>query len=200
MAGSMSFWPAVSRLPAAKHLGIFVGLGGNDFFFNYGCLGLGHWVLFRAMIRFTILCTRGHEFESWFESGEAFDIQAKAGFVLCPICQSREVTKAIMAPAIASRSPAPEPHPSAQNPSQAKVALLDRRDHETRAMIADFRKHVFEVAEDVGKRFAEEARRIHYRLGPERPIHGQASFEDAHALIEEGVAILPVPPLPDKYN
>ena len=67
-------------------------------------------------------------------------------------------------------------------------------------MINAFRKRLFEQADDVGTRFAEEARKIHEGLVPERPIHGQASIGDARALIEDGVPVLPVPPSPDEYD
>jgi hypothetical protein len=152
------------------------------------------------MIKFALLCARGHEFQSWFQSSEAFDKQVKSGLVLCPLCQATEVTKAIMAPAIASRGEAERAKPLAQAQSQTKVALLDRHDLKSRAMIDAFRKRLFEQADDVGTRFAEEARKIHHGLVPERAIHGQASIGDARALIEEGVPVLPVPPSPDEYN
>jgi hypothetical protein len=152
------------------------------------------------MIKFALLCARGHEFQSWFQSGEAFDTQVKSGLVLCPLCQVTEVTKAIMAPAIASRGEAKRAKPPAQTQSQTKVALLDRHDRKSRAMIEAFRRRIFAEADDVGTRFAEEARKIHNGLVPERPIHGQASIGDARALIEEGVPVLPVPPSPDEYN
>jgi hypothetical protein len=67
-------------------------------------------------------------------------------------------------------------------------------------MIDAFRRRIFAVADDVGSRFAEEARKIHNGLIPERPIHGQASIGEARALIEEGVPVLPVPPSPEEYN
>jgi hypothetical protein len=152
------------------------------------------------MIKFALLCVRGHEFHSWFQSSEAFDTQVKSGLVLCPLCQAAEVTKAIMAPAIASRGEAEGTKPPAQAHSQTNVALLNRRDLESRAMIDAFRRRIFAVADDVGSRFAEEARKIHNGLIPERPIHGQASIGEARALIEEGVPVLPVPPSPEEYN
>jgi hypothetical protein len=152
------------------------------------------------MIKFALLCARGHEFQSWFQSSEAFDTQIKSGLVLCPFCQATEVTKAIMAPAIASRGEAKRAKISAQVQSQTKVALLDRHDRKSRAMINAFRKRLLEQADDVGTRFAEEARKIHEGLVPERPIYGQASIGDARALIEEGVPVLPVPPSPDEYD
>jgi len=105
-----------------------------------------------------------------------------------------------MAYAIASRAGAKPPGPSAKFDMQAQVALLDRPAIEMRAVINAFRKRVFDLAEDVGTRFAEEARKIHEGLVPERSIHGQAGFSDARALLEEGVAILPLPTAIDEFN
>ncbi|MGQ0443837.1 MAG: DUF1178 family protein [Beijerinckiaceae bacterium] len=152
------------------------------------------------MIKFALLCARGHEFQSWFQSGEAFDTQVESGLVLCPHCQAAEVTKAVMAPAIASGGEAKRAKIPAQSQSQTKVALLDRHDLQSRAMIRAFRKRLFEQADDVGTRFAEEARKIHEGRVPERAIHGQASIDDARALIEEGVPVLPVPPSLEEYD
>lgn len=154
------------------------------------------------MIKFALVCGAGHDFESWFQNGAAFDAQAEAGLILCPACRTTKVTKAIMAPAIASHgredsAPAKSP-PRAEG--AAHVALLDDRDRELRAMIEDIRNRIFEQTDDVGARFTEEARKIHDGLAPERPIHGLASFEDARALLDDGVGILPIPPLPGDYN
>ena len=152
------------------------------------------------MIRYALRCVRGHEFESWFQSGAVFDAQVKAGLVACLHCGATEIGKAVMAPALAGRG-GKEPAPSVANANtQAAVNLLDQHDLEMRAMINAFRKRVFEAAEDVGTRFVEEARKIHDGLVPERPIHGRAKYEDARALIEEGMAILPLPPALDEYN
>src|ERR1700738_4567769 len=152
------------------------------------------------MIKFALLCARGHEFQSWFQSSEAFDTQVKSGLVLCPLCQVAEVTKAIMAPAIASRGEAARAKPPAQAQSQTKVALLDRHDLKSRAVIDAFRRRIFAEADDVGSRVVQGARKIHSGLVPGRAIHGQASIGDARALIEEGVPVLPVPSSPDEYN
>jgi hypothetical protein len=154
------------------------------------------------MIKFALVCAGGHEFESWFQAGAAFDQQAEAGLILCPACRTTKVTKAIMAPAIASRGhddplPAKSPLPAE---GTANVALLDDRDRELRAMITDIRARIFEHTDNVGARFSEEARKIHQGLAPERPIHWLASFEEAHALIEEGVGILPIPAAPGDCN
>jgi hypothetical protein len=152
------------------------------------------------MIKFALLCASGHEFESWFQNGAAFDTQAAGGLILCPVCQTARVTKAIMAPAIASGGrEKPSPALSPAEPS-ANVALLDSSDKELRSMIEGIRKRILEQTDDVGMHFPEEARKIHHGLVPERPIHGQASFEEARALIEEGVGILPIPLLPSEQN
>jgi hypothetical protein len=152
------------------------------------------------MIRFALRCARGHEFETWFQSGAVFDAQAKAGLIACPLCRATEVSKAIMAPAVASRARIEPSESAPKTKSQTAVALFGQRDLELRAMINAFRKRVFEVAEDVGTGFAEEARKIHDGLVPERAIHGQAKYEEARALLEEGVAILPLPPALDDFN
>jgi hypothetical protein len=152
------------------------------------------------MIRFALRCVRGHDFESWFQSGAVFDAQAKARLIVCPLCRATEVSKAIMAPAVASRATKQPAESAPKAKSQTAVALLNRRDLQMRAMIDAFRKHVFETAEDVGTRFAEEARKIHDGLVPERAIHGEAKYEEARSLVEEGVSVLPIPPALDELN
>ena len=112
------------------------------------------------MIKFALLCARGHEFQSWFQSSETFDTQVKSGLVLCPLCQATEVTKAIMAPAVASRGEAESAKPPTRAQSQTKVALLDWHDLKSRATIDAFRRRILAEADDVGSRFAEEARKI----------------------------------------
>ena len=152
------------------------------------------------MIKFSLLCARGHGFESWFSSGEAFETQAQSGRVLCPQCQTPDVKKAIMAPAIALGRGGKPAGPPAQGEAPVKMALLEPRDLETRALLTAIRKKIYDEAEDVGTRFAEEARKIHEGHVRERPIHGLANAADARALVEEGIDILPVPPLPDELN
>src|ERR1700730_7417913 len=136
------------------------------------------------MSTFALLCARGHEFQSWFQSSEAFDTQVKSGLVSCPLCQVTEVTKAIMAPAIASRGEAERAKPPARAQSQTKVALLDRHDLKSRAMIDAFRRRIFAEADDVGTRFAEEARKIHNGLVPARPIPCPGGIGAGRALTE----------------
>lgn len=158
------------------------------------------------MIKFTLACENEHRFEIWFQNGAAFDIQVEAGLVTCPACGGRKVAKAIMAPAITGRqrgepAPAPARRPEGTtDEAPAKVTLLDPKDRELRATIESIRAHILAEADDVGARFPDEARKIHDGLVRERPIHGQASFEDARALLDEGIGILPIPVLPDEHN
>ncbi len=159
------------------------------------------------MIRFSLACGSGHSFESWFANGAAYDEQAARGLVLCPVCGSSQVTKAIMAPALASRRAkaiegeviegkviAPLP------PEQVPEALLDARQREIRAMLGAMRTEIIANTVDVGSRFPEEARKIHEGESQDRPIRGEATVEEVHALIEEGVKIMPIPAAPEDMN
>jgi hypothetical protein len=153
------------------------------------------------MIKFSLLCGSGHEFESWFPSGASYDDQVQSGLVLCPVCQSSHVVKSIMAPAVALHGrdkllPAQGAAPA----ERANVALIDDHDRQLRTLIEDIRNRILEHTEDVGTAFAEEARRIHEGVVPDRAIHGQASPEEARALIDDGVKIMPIPRLPDDFN
>ena len=154
------------------------------------------------MIKFALVCTAGHEFESWFSDGDAYDTQVKRGFVQCPSCGSKQVGKAIMAPRVVTR-PAAAPAPVGGSPpaeTPAPVALLDDRQRELRAMIRAVRERLMTDAEDVGSGFAREARRIHDGDAAERPIYGQASLADAQALLEDGIGVMPIPVLPDEHH
>ncbi|HRK24104.1 MAG TPA: DUF1178 family protein [Beijerinckiaceae bacterium] len=145
------------------------------------------------MIRYALACEAGHGFDSWFRSSEDFDAQCARGLVACPYCHSTTIAKQVMAPIVA-RSDRGEPA------APAPLALIDDKAAELRRRIAELRTYVAENCENVGPRFAEEARRIHYGESETRSICGEASREDAAALIDEGVPILPVPVLPDDRN
>jgi hypothetical protein len=165
------------------------------------------------MIRYTLICDNAHEFESWFASSSSFDEQAKRGFVTCPVCDSAKVERAVMAPAVArtdrgprSAEPAPEAAapPSAPAPCLAPAvqpaALMGEKEMAFRAMLTALHEHVAANAEPVGKRFAEEALKIHHGESESRAIYGEASAEDAQMLHEEGVEFLPLPRLPEGRN
>ena len=148
------------------------------------------------MIKYALACEQAHEFESWFPSSEAFETQRKRGFVTCPFCDSAKVEKQIMAPSVARtdktpKAPAPEPQ---------SVAVLSERERELRAALRALREHVMKNAENVGKGFVEEARKMHYGETEERSIYGEADLAEAKALLEEGIDVLPLPIVPDERN
>jgi hypothetical protein len=143
------------------------------------------------MIRFALVCDNGHEFESWFASNESYDFQIDNSLVACPHCNGLKINKAVMAPAVARKDRAPAA------PPKQNVALLGAGDRELRAMAHDLHTKIVAATVDVGADFPKEARRIHDGEAPERPIRGQASPEEASALLEDGVSILPMPILPE---
>lgn len=149
------------------------------------------------MIKFTLSCERGHEFESWFPDGEAYETQARRGLVQCSDCDSRRVVKAPMAPAIIG-GPRPEPARAAEGTKP--VALLDDKHRELRSALVALRRAIDAQTDDVGLKFPEIARAIHDGEAPERAIRGRASAAEARALVEEGIGVMPLPPLPEETN
>jgi hypothetical protein len=144
------------------------------------------------MIRFALTCEEGHTFDAWFSSGNSYDEQTEAGVIVCPDCGSVEVRKAPMAPAVlCGRGQAPAP----ENESVALAA-----GKQTYAFLKGLREHLEANADDVGRNFPEEARKIHYGEKEERNIYGEASAEEAKALHEEGIPALPLPKLPEEHN
>jgi hypothetical protein len=132
------------------------------------------------MILFALRCASDHEFEGWFRDGATFDRQSAGGKIACPHCGDTAVSKAPMAPRVA-RSRGAEVTPS---PAQLRKALQE------------LRRHVETNCENVGERFAEEARRIHYGESDPRGIYGEASADDAKDLAEEGIEVNRIPWLP----
>jgi hypothetical protein len=163
------------------------------------------------MIRYSLACEQAHEFESWFPSSEAYDEQASRGFVSCPACGSERIAKRIMAPSVArtdreSRPPpgavaaaVPGSVPAPPGPG-GTLALLSEQEQGLRAMLRAFKEHVVRTTEDVGRGFADEARRIHHGEAEARSIRGEASPAEARELLEEGVEIHALPILPDDRN
>ena len=150
------------------------------------------------MIKFSLACDRGHTFESWFPDGEDYESQARRGLVLCPDCNSKQVRKAPMAPAVlVGRRPR-----RAEEPSDDPTRRAARRKTARIARGAD--------APCVGRsrrgpttsvtKFPEVARAIHAGDEPERAIRGRATAAEARALLEEGVGVMPLPILPDEAN
>lgn len=154
------------------------------------------------MIRYALTCDRDHAFEGWFRDSAAFDAQRLAGDIACPACGSHAVEKSIMAPAVSTRRDAPAQAAPAQVPVAAP-GLRSAPDPKMAEMIETLRRlkrHVTENSEDVGARFTDEARKIHYEEAEARAIHGVASPEDAKALLDEGIEVLPLPVLPEEHD
>jgi hypothetical protein len=156
------------------------------------------------MIKYALACDQAHAFESWFPSSEAYESQRKRGFVTCPICDSAKVEKQIMAPRVARTDkgrPVAVPLSEAPAPEAAQpVAILSEKERELRTMIRALREHVEKNAENVGDRFADEARKMHYGEIEHRSIYGQANPVEARELWEEGIEVHPLPLLPDDRN
>jgi len=163
------------------------------------------------MIKYRLVCAADHEFEGWFRSSGAFDEQSGAGIVACPACGSTNVQKDVMAPAVTihSRRPGDETPPAAKSrpPSQAQhsqhlrnAAATSNLPAQAREIMRQLRAEIEKNAEYVGPRFAEEARRIHYKEAPARGIYGEASGEEVTELHEEGVEVFPIPALPEDQN
>jgi hypothetical protein len=182
------------------------------------------------MIRYALKCSQDHSFESWFQSGGAFEALNAAGHVQCPLCGSAEVKKAIMAPRVRpARSaavapaehadPAPEragaatdanntaregagpDQPASLSVVQTRTAgALSAPGSEIEAALQQLRRKVEENSEYVGKGFASEARAMHLGEAPERAIFGEARADEARELIEDGIAVVPLPFLPGRNS
>lgn len=141
------------------------------------------------MIRFALKCENEHSFESWFQSGDAFDTLLARDMVTCPDCGSARVSKDLMAPKVrparsaAATPPAPQPMTNAPDPEVVEA-------------IQKLKAHVEKNSDYVGNSFASEARAMHDGDKPYRAIHGEAKPEEAKKLIEDGVPALPLPFIP----
>ena len=143
------------------------------------------------MIVYRLNCSSGHEFEGWFRDSKNFEAQSKKSALECPVCGDKEVTKAIMAPALRKAGGSTPAQPSSTPvPDSQKL----------RQFMAGYRKFIEENAEYVGPKFPEEARKIHYGETEERHIYCESSLKVARELIEEGIEIAPVPPDPGDLN
>lgn len=125
---------------------------------------------------FNLKCEHGHEFEGWFKGHDAFEDQRSRGLLSCPLCDSHAIEKALSAPRL-NLSTSMASGESAQALAQALKLVRD----------------LLESSEDVGDRFAEEARAMHANETPMRSIHGQTSVETARELVEEGIAVVALP-------
>jgi hypothetical protein len=156
------------------------------------------------MIRYALICDKKHEFEIWFGSSADYDKQRKRKLVTCPACHSTTVEKAIMAPAISRAGKRPASAPIARDAAPAaaaeSVAMISPQEQEFRAKLKELRDHLVKNADNVGNKFPEEARKMHYGEIEHRSIYGEASPEEAKELHEEGIEFQPIPVLPDERN
>ena len=134
-------------------------------------------------------CAHGHGFEGWFASNEAFETQLAAGLVECPVCADTAIVKLLSAPRLNLGSPkAPQEEAAAAAAAPQVPAELSPEARWMRAV-----REVIAKTEDVGDRFADEARKMHYGEAEERGIRGRATREQTEALLDEGIAVLPLP-------
>lgn len=131
------------------------------------------------MISFNLRCENDHEFEGWFKDSTSFEKQRDRKLIECTICGSHEVEQALSRPNISSGK--------MQGAAQAEAA------QKMRDTLREFRKQVESTHENVGDRFAEEARKIHYGETEARGIYGETTGEEAKELIDEGVPVSPIP-------
>ena len=166
------------------------------------------------MILYALKCNKGHEFEVWFANSGAFDEQQRRGLLVCPVCATRKVEKALMAPSVAkpARAPGPKRHQGEPTGAHARERAPETQPvnapetrrvaihRELAAAVRKLRAEIEAQSEYVGPRFCEEARKIHHAEAPARGIHGEATAEEAKALREEGIEFFPLPILPEEHN
>lgn len=138
------------------------------------------------MIRYALVCDEAHEFEGWFGSSGDFDDQSERGLVGCPICDSKAVTKQIMAPSVAGTKK------TTDLPPQMRSMVMEA--------MGRVRKHVEDNFDYVGDTFADEARAIHEGRSEDRGIYGEATPAEIKSLTEDGVPIAAMPPAPPKKS
>ncbi len=143
------------------------------------------------MIAFDLACAAGHRFEGWFASSGDFDAQHANGLLSCPQCGSVDVSKAPMAPAVTRKGnqiaapPSSQPAVSGEEaPAEAGAVI---------AKLAQIQAEMLRHSRWVGKDFAEQSRKMHYGEADAEVIHGQASAEQARDLLDEGIAVVPLP-------
>ncbi len=142
------------------------------------------------MILYQLACTNDHQFEAWFRDIATYDAQSAAGDVTCPFCGSTGVTKAPMAPNVAT---------GAHKCATAETRAREVAEKIMRA-VRKLHRHVEENSEYVGDRFAEEARSIHFGESEERDIYGEATEQEATELVEDGIEFQRIPWIPRRDN
>jgi len=152
---------------------------------------------------FNLACSHGHEFEGWFGSANDFDAQLANGLLECPLCADRKVRKLLSAPRLnlsgaepprsASAGTQDSAPPAPSEPARELTGEARPSPQALQAMFLKMARFLMRNTEDVGDRFADEARRIHHRESPERGIRGTATREQASELAEEGIEVFSLP-------
>lgn len=145
------------------------------------------------MIVFELTCSSSHRFEGWFSSGEDFDRQRERGLLTCPVCAVAAVSKVPTAKIKRSEPSEPSVTPAAASAAGTQQAQMAMPSANERAQMMAFIDHVLSTSENVGAKFADEARKIFHKESPERAIRGTASREETEALLEEGIPVMPLP-------
>ena len=141
------------------------------------------------MIRFSLCCDGDHSFDGWFRNSDDYETQKKRGLVTCPVCNSAQVEKALMAPAVSTGR------------QREKIAVaMGEEQKQALAKLREFAQKARENSDNVGEKFAEEARKIHFGETEARGIYGEATIEEARELVEDGVEFMPLPVFPDDQN
>lgn len=151
------------------------------------------------MIKYSLICGTGHEFDAWFQSSGTYDVQSAQSLVVCPSCGSHDVQKALMSPAIATRSGRSEPALSGACVDSGAIPHA-YMPPQIADIVRQIKAEVEKRADYVGPRFAEEARKIHYAETPQRGIYGEATLEEVADLDEEGIEVFALPVLPEERN
>lgn len=148
----------------------------------------------QIVIVINLVCEQAHPFEGWFRSSNEFKAQKEQGLVSCPVCGSHNVVRKPSAPYLNSgaRPPISDTESTAGHPAQAPLP--------SRRQILQALRDLAASAEDVGKQFAAEVRRVHNGEAEERSLRGQASRAELEELLEEGIGVLPVPPAEDPLH
>ncbi|MFT4182638.1 MAG: DUF1178 family protein [Rhizobium sp.] len=142
------------------------------------------------MIRYSLRCDNAHEFEGWFSESADFDRQVASGFLTCPVCNSGTISKLLMAPSVST----------GRKKDEMQTLAMNAARKEAMAKLKEAVETIKANAEDVGTKFPEEARKIHYGEADARGIIGKATPDEAQALVEEGIEIAAIPVLPDDVN
>jgi hypothetical protein len=137
------------------------------------------------MIRYALACEHAHEFEGWFSNSADFDEQKARGLLSCPVCNSADIAKQIMAPAVAGTK-----RNTPDAPPRMRAMMMET--------LAKVRRHVEENFDYVGDAFAAEARKIHEGAVDHRDIYGEATPDEVKSLVQDGVPVAPLPPEPLK--